>query len=108
MRILIATQTYYPGTDGQAVFSIGLAEELSKNGHQVGVVTPSHQGPPYQEQKNSVEVFGIRAFHLSPFHPTVYITPFPRVGVTEVMQTFRPQLVHIQDHYFLCVRNLCS
>ena len=101
MRILIVTQTYSYG-NGQASFTIHLAEGMAQQGHQVMVITPSEQMKSYSSYQNSVRVEKVAALHLSILHPTMYVTPFPAYRVKQLLREFQPDVVHIQDHYFLC------
>ena len=101
MRILIVTQTYSYG-NGQASFTIHLAEGMAQQGHQVMVITPSEQMKSYSLCQNSVHVEKVAALHMSMLHPTIYITPFPAYRVKQLLREFQPDVVHIQDHYFLC------
>jgi glycosyltransferase involved in cell wall biosynthesis len=102
MRILIASQTYLPGTNGQAVFTIRLAEGLARAGHDVMAIVPSERGPAYLETIHGVQVFGVAALHLAWLHPATYFAPWPNPGVQQALAAFQPDLVHIQDHYPLC------
>ena len=101
MRIIIVSQTYSPG-NGQASFTIQLAENMAKNGHQVMVITPSENMRSYSTVKNDVRIEKIPAIHLSLLHPYIYVTPFPVPYVKKLFRAFQPDVVHIQDHYFLC------
>ncbi len=101
MRILIVTQTYSYG-NGQASFTIHLAEGMAQQGHQVMVITPSGRMKSYSIHQNGVLVEKVAALHMSVLHPTMYITPFPASRVKQLLREFQPDVVHIQDHYFLC------
>jgi 1,2-diacylglycerol 3-alpha-glucosyltransferase len=101
MRIIIASQTYTYG-NGQASFTIRLAENLSARGHQVMVLTPSEKMSAYGTTINGVRVEMVPAIHLSILHPSFYLTPFPVPRIRQLFDEFQPELVHIQDHYFLC------
>jgi|KBSSwiStaDraftv2_1062776.scaffolds.fasta_scaffold69553_2 1,2-diacylglycerol 3-alpha-glucosyltransferase len=101
MRILIVTQTYSYG-NGQASFTIHLAESMVQQGHQVMVITPSERMKSYSTCQNGVLVEKVAAVHMSILHPTMYITPFPAYRVKQLLREFQPDVVHIQDHYFLC------
>ena len=54
MKTLLAGQTYYRRDNGQAVFTINLAEGLARVGHKVMVLAPSETGQAYRLQKNGV------------------------------------------------------
>lgn len=101
MRVLIVTQTYSYG-NGQASFTIHLAEKMAQHGHQVLVIAPSEQMKSYSSCQNDVRVEKVAALHMSVLHPTIYITPFPDARVKQLLREFQPDVVHIQDHYFLC------
>jgi 1,2-diacylglycerol 3-alpha-glucosyltransferase len=104
MRIAICGQTYYPGNNGQAIFTIHLAEELVRVGHEVAVITPSEgvRIPPQPEMINGVQVYKIRSIPFEWIHPGSFFTPLPSGQVGSVFHAFHPEVVHIQDHYFLC------
>ena len=100
MRIIIASQTYTYG-NGQASFTIRLAENLSARGHQVMVLTPAKKMKSHSITINDVRVEEIPAIHFSILHPSIYLTPFPAPRVKQLFDEFQPDVVHIQDHYFL-------
>jgi glycosyltransferase involved in cell wall biosynthesis len=101
LRILIASQIYSDG-NGQGGFTLRLAENLVKQGYQVKVLMPSDRLKSYSVTVNGVEVEKIAAIHMSMLHPAIYITPLPMPDVKRIFQDFAPDIVHIQDHYFLC------
>jgi len=101
MKIIVVSQTYSNG-NGQASFTIQLAESLAQRGNQVMVITPSNQMHPFSCIQNGVRVEMISALHASLIHPSIYITPLPAVHLRKLMHEFQPDVVHIQDHYFLC------
>lgn len=102
MRIVIAGNTYLPGNNGQAIFTIHLAEGLARVGHQVEVITPG-TGMKYQrEQVNGVCVHLLPSIDCRFIHPNVYVTPLPAYKILDILKQSRPDVVHIQDHYFLC------
>ena len=100
LRILIAGQIYSDG-NGQGGFTLRLAENLAKQGHQVRMLMPSDRGRTYSVTMNGVQVEKIAAIHMSLVHPAVYVTPWPAPRVKKIFQEFAPDIVHIQDHYFL-------
>lgn len=102
MRILISGQTYLPGNNGQAIFTIRLAEGLVKDGHEVAVVTPSESLSLHRTLVNGVQVYQVRAIPFQWLHPGAFFTPLPGWQIHAIMRKFRPDVVHIQDHYFLC------
>lgn len=101
MRILIAGTTYLPARNGQAIFTTNLAEGLAQRGHDVCMVYPSELGKPYQEMRNGVQIRTSNSISLRKWHPNAYLTPFPEYDATQNLDAFQPELVHIQDHYWL-------
>jgi 1,2-diacylglycerol 3-alpha-glucosyltransferase len=101
MRVIIVSQTYSYG-NGQASFTIHLAESMAQHGHQVLVIAPAERMKSYATYQNGVRIEKVAALHLSILHPTMYVTPFPRHRIQQIFHEFQPDVVHIQDHYFLC------
>ena len=99
MRIIIAGQTYYPGNNGQAVFTIRLAEGLAKMGHSVAMVVPAEELRTRRTVKNGVLVLSIAALHLKNLHDNAYFSPAPMGAIKKLFKTFNPDIVHLQDHY---------
>ncbi len=97
MRILIASTTYYPALNGQAIFTTNLARELAKRGHEVQVLFPFDQ--TQQVRQDGVHLRAVRSFSLTAVHGDSYVPWFPARTVREVFNKFDPEIVHIQDHY---------
>lgn len=102
MRIMIASSTYVPAMNGQAVFTTNLAEGLVKMGHKVLVVLDSHHVHASQTFVNGVQLEEIKSISLNFLHAGVYFSPFPGSEVSRLFDTFQPEIVHIQDHYPTC------
>ncbi len=102
MRILIASVTYTPFSNGQAIFTSNLAEQLAANHHEVLAVVPSDQGQTYHINRNGIETQYLWTVDLSFLYPGSVFTPFPAAEVRRVFEWFKPDIAHIQDHYPLC------
>lgn len=98
---MIATQTYSSG-NGQASFAIHLAEGLAELGHQVMVITSSERMQSYSVLVNGVQVEKVAALPLSFVHPALYLTLLSARKAEQLFAKFQPEIVHIQDHYFMC------
>ncbi len=99
MRILISTTTYWPSMNGQAIFTVNLAERLARRGHDVTVVYPSHSKKPYRSVQNGVKLEHVRGVHLAVINETVWMpAPLPR-DIHRVFDAAQPDVLHIQDHY---------
>jgi len=100
MRILLVTQTYAPDANGQSVFTTRLAEELARRaGCHVGVLLPAAGLRSKQYTANRVTFYRIKALVFKPWHPEVRLALASLHKVTAVMRAFRPDIVHLQDHY---------
>ncbi len=98
MKVLLVGQTYYRKDNGQAVFTINLAEGLAAAGHQIVVLAPSTISKPERKQVHGVRV------QTTPALPLIYntnITAFSGRWVERTFSSFQPDVVHLQDHYFL-------
>ncbi len=98
MKILLAGQAYYLHNNGQAVFTINLAEGLAEAGHEVMVIAPSETGHAYRTQQHGVELQTVPALNLK---YNANFTAFSERLVAQTGAAFEPDVVHIQDHYFL-------
>jgi len=99
MRILFAGQTYYPAYNGQSIFTTNLAEGLAQRGHDVLGIVPSNLGPAYRMEHNGVQLLRVRSYSLSFWHTEAYYAPFSTPDIQDAFRTFRPEVVHIHDHY---------
>lgn len=102
MRIMIASSTYVPAMNGQAVFTTNLAEGLVKLGHNVMVVLDSQHVHASQTIVNGVRVEELKSVSLHILHAGVHFSPFPGLEVRRLFESFQPEIVHIQDHYPTC------
>src|SRR5687767_8414456 len=102
MRILIVGTTYYPSLNGQAVFTVNLAEHLAKRGHEILAIIPSNELHPYYKERNGVRIEAIESVSLKIWHQDAYVSPFPGKAIRKIFDAFQPEIVHIQDHYPLC------
>jgi 1,2-diacylglycerol 3-alpha-glucosyltransferase len=101
MRIAISGQTYYPGNNGQAIFTIHLAEGLARSGHEVHVIVPHPRFRHEYEVVNGVHVHKVRSVSFAWAHPEAFFPFLSYWAVEKIFRQFRPDVVHIQDHYFV-------
>ncbi len=100
MRIVIAGETYYPGSNGQAAFTIRLAEGLAAAGHHVMAIVPSERLATYTQEINGVLVQKLAGMNWTRFHPEMFVT-LPHLGIGQILDRFQPDVIHIQDHYII-------
>lgn len=99
MKILIAGQTYYPAYNGQAIFTVNLAEGLAQRGHEVMAVVPTLPNSDPLHKRNGVQIEELESLPLNLLHPDAAYTLFPENSVDRLIQDYRPDIIHIQDHY---------
>ena len=103
MRVLIATDTYYPDVNGAAYFTYRLATILAKRGHDVLVICPSRSFKNTVSNDNGVTVFGIRSISIgfTVAHDFRISPLFISWIVRGPMGEFSPDIVHIQNHFLI-------
>jgi len=99
LNVLIAGQAYFRRDNGQAVFTVNLAQGLAKAGHQVLVIAPSENGMVYRQQMSKLTVQTVPTLILKKHN--LNVTAFTDGLVERAIIAFAPDIVHIQDHYFL-------
>lgn len=97
MRVLISGTTYYPALNGQAVFMLNLAEGMAARGHEVAVLYPEPK--QYSAQRNGVRLETVRSHEFKFISPESYHPLRSGPRVRQVLDEFRPEIVHIHDHY---------
>ncbi len=101
MKILTATDTYYPDVNGAAYFTYRLATLLTKRGHNVFVMCPSRSFKNTISNDEAVAVYGIRSIHL-PVYQNLRISPLLVFGtIGRVIREISPDIVHIQNHFLI-------
>ena len=103
MRILITGSTYPPCFNGQSIFTGHLAEGLAAKGHQVRVLFPSHLQKSFLDTYHGVERQGVRAMSVGSMHIGVFYPLFPHAAIDQMFKTFKPEIVHIHDHFPMSV-----
>lgn len=98
MKILITSQTYFRRDNGQAVFTINLAEGLANAGHEVLVIAPAEHGRSERKTHGKLQLQLIPAL---PLGHHANFTAFSDGIIRRTLAEFQPDVVHIQDHYFL-------
>ena len=100
MKILFATESYYPNIDGGAVAQHRLVTELVKNGHDVYVIAPGFSFQRTSEENNGAIIHRTRALKL-PFYMKgrYYFSPFPIFHVKKILNEFNPDIVNICSPY---------
>jgi len=102
MKILIASDTFYPSINGASYFTKRLATMLAKRGHEVFVFAPSKNLKDNISIHDNVTVYGIRSISV-PIYPNFRISPlfWARKVIKKHIQEIRPDIIHIQNHFMI-------
>jgi 1,2-diacylglycerol 3-alpha-glucosyltransferase len=101
MKILIATDTYYPDVNGAAYFTHRLASILAERGHNVFVMCPSRSFKNTVSTDKGVTVYGIRSIPI-PVYQNFRISPlFISRIIRGAVEEISPDIVHIQNHFLI-------
>jgi 1,2-diacylglycerol 3-alpha-glucosyltransferase len=102
MKVLIASDTYYPHVNGASYFTQRLAAALVERGHTVAVISPSKTLGNDTLERHGVTLFGVRSF------PVFFVPGFRFVlpwiinrRISSAIREFKPDIVHIQMHFFV-------
>jgi glycosyltransferase involved in cell wall biosynthesis len=100
MRILFASDTYYPHLNGVYYFVCRLAPLLQERGHQVAVIAPSETIHPSLKKIDRIDVYGIPSLPVL-YYPNVRfpIPFFLKSRIHHILNSFKPDIIHIQDHF---------
>ena len=120
MKIAIASDIYYPMTNGVAVFSHNLANGLAERGHEVLVICPSFDGKYHVDtEKTGVKTAHLSSmrFHLYPdqinkvpekkevlgislprtyYKNGIWWSTHPYGEIKKLLDDFQPDVVHLQ------------
>jgi 1,2-diacylglycerol 3-alpha-glucosyltransferase len=111
MKILFVSDTYYPHLNGVYYFVCRLAPLLKEKGHEVAVIAPSETMFSTIKEIDSVDVFGIPSLPVL-YYPKVRfpIPLFQKKKINKIIKDFKPDIVHIQDHFALAkiVIRICN
>jgi glycosyltransferase involved in cell wall biosynthesis len=104
MRILIATESYFPNIDGGAIAQHNLALELQKNGHEICIVAPNFSFKNSLEQDSGTIINRTRAIKLPLYmNNTYHFSPFPFFRLRNIIKEFKPDIVNLCSPYPICI-----
>jgi len=96
MKILLATESYYPNIDGGAIAQHNLVHELKKHGHEIFVVAPGYHFRNYTENDNGITVYRTRSVPLPFYMKGRYrFSPFPLFKIRNIIKKLKPDILHI-------------
>ncbi|SRR6266496_1677974 len=95
MRILIASDLYWPSINGVATFSRNLAQGLAGEGNDVLVIAPSQTGKRYGELDRNYRIMRTASV-VFPFYQNFRVSVSPYREVKRIIERFKPDVIHIQ------------
>jgi glycosyltransferase involved in cell wall biosynthesis len=98
MRVLLATESYYPNIDGGAVARRNLAMRLSKKGHEVAVVAPGSKSINYEEELDGIRIFRLKSRTL-PIYDDYKFCAFPIFEVRRIIKEYQPDIIDMNSPY---------
>jgi 1,2-diacylglycerol 3-alpha-glucosyltransferase len=103
MNILFVSDTYYPHINGVYYFVCRIGPLLQEKGHKVAVIAPSGSMFYSKKKIDGLDVYGLPSL---PFlnYPTIRfpISLFLRLRIKRIIQKFKPDIIHLQDHFIIC------
>jgi len=102
MKILIASDTYYPDVNGASYFTQRLASMMAKRGHQVSVIAPARKFKDSVYTRDGVTVYGVRSIAIF-VYPGFRICPLflTQKSIEKHVKDISPDIIHIQNHFMI-------
>jgi len=103
MNILFVSSTYYPHINGVYYFVCRIGPMLQDRGHKVAVIAPSESARFSHKKIDNLDVYGMPSLSVK-VNPSVRV-PIPfflKSRIKKIIESFKPDIIHIQDHFPLC------
>lgn len=107
MKILIATETYFPNISGAAVFTRNIAKGMLERGHQVVIIAQAVKFANYKEKEDGIIIYRQRSIK-NPFRIGYRIPIFPFLNVHHIVHKFSPDVIHLQGPAFIGLATLLA
>lgn len=105
MKILIASESYYPNISGVAVFAHNLARKMAQRGHEVYVIAPSPKFNEYEEEVDGIKIFRLLS-KVNRFRKGYFVSRWPFKKVRQIIDQIKPDVVHLQDPALISLATL--
>jgi glycosyltransferase involved in cell wall biosynthesis len=100
MKIVLATESYYPNVDGGAVMERNLSHELARRGHSVTILAPARRFEDYDEQDEGTTIARFKAVTF-PTLREYKATVFPYKSIRKRLYEIKPDIIHIHNPYMI-------
>ena len=104
MKILLASDTYYPHVNGASYFTQRLAKSLHQRGHTVLVIAPSRSTRTESFTRDNVQIYGVPTLPVTLHQNFRIASPVGLKKIRKIVKEFQPDIVHIQGHFPICRR----
>jgi 1,2-diacylglycerol 3-alpha-glucosyltransferase len=94
MKILLATDTFYPMINGVVISTANLYKQLKNSGHDVRILTLSSTG----EEKVIGDIYYTKSFRINVYPDARVANPFSKKLIDEIIQ-WKPDIVHSQTEF---------
>src|SRR4030042_4218350 len=99
MKIIFATEDYYPLITGGARFERALALSLVKRGHKVYIFCPAQNFEDRQDQDGGTLIYRQKALPL-PFYHKFTFSVLPGARIKKQIEKIKPEVVHTHNPHF--------
>jgi len=97
MRILFATDQYFPTLGGISTVTYRLAKALTNLGHAVGIIAPSTSWKYKEETEEGFTIFRMRSLPLFKTKNLRYAPTFLYAHkIKKIIKTFAPDIIHLE------------
>lgn len=100
LKILLATEDYWPYFDGGALFERRLAHGISGLGNDVVVITPGAKFKNFVEQDHPTKIIRLRSIPLI-FNLRYRVSFWPFGQLKKLLNEFKPDVIHIHNPYLI-------
>ena len=97
----MALESYPPPVTGSGIATKRLAEGLSRRGHHVEVICPNRSTSYLKRSDSNIAVHMVPSIPI-PFHQEFRCSFFPVFTVRHIFDEADPDIIHINDHLFIC------
>ncbi|MBE3089356.1 MAG: glycosyltransferase [Actinobacteria bacterium] len=102
LKILITIECYPPVVAGSGIATMRIATGLAKRGHQVVIACSGKSIKPKINIESNVTVHRVRSLPVPKIsHQNFSFSVFPRNYIKHIFTEFKPDIVHIADHFFI-------